>query len=289
MTADADKPELAIFHSLARTGCTIFSRYVGAMDGVYLYSEIHPDGPPLSKSQTAGTGHLALSALVQAAAHGLDILENPEDLLTVGALPNSLEQLSQVIEATKTSGNAPVLRDWSHIDWHGRPFCVPAGGTGALVALLEPHYRLKRAVWVRHPMACYMSIAESATLGTHYRGEAAFDQYIEGWLGFVADNPLDRVVRYEEFLPDPAAAIQKLCQYLDIPFDPQFAAKAAANTNITGDDRAKAEVGLSLFQRPMPVELWDYVRAHQGYQSLVAQLGYDLDELPLGFALLPRQ
>ncbi|MEM6903997.1 MAG: hypothetical protein AAF556_12235 [Pseudomonadota bacterium] len=282
-----DKPKLAIFHALARTGCTIFSRYLGAMDGVVLLSEIHPMGPVVGQAQITGNSHLALNAVVQATAQGLNILDEPEQLLSVGEQPNSVDIIGQVAAVAAQQSQALVLRDWSHLDWHGKPFCEPTGG-GQLVAELATHYELTRAVWARHPLACYMSLVHSEKLAAYYRPDGMFEAYIEGWLGFIGDNPVDRLVRYEDFLPDPGGSLSKMCGYLGLTFDPNYAAKARTNRNITGDDRAKAEADLSLFQRPMPKDFFTQVLGNSDYRQLVAALGYDPEQPPLGYVLTPQ-
>ncbi|MGI9318498.1 MAG: hypothetical protein ACR2QW_14300, partial [bacterium] len=92
------KPTIRILHNMARSGGTLVSKCLGAMDSVRLFSEIHPKANHVE--------YLNLTAQ----AHRWYGLATAKD---VAAQYSFNEGLRRIHSACESEGVVTVLRDWA--------------------------------------------------------------------------------------------------------------------------------------------------------------------------------
>jgi len=264
------KPVVRLVHHMARSGGTLISRCLGSMDGVCLLSEIHPAGatgiqPP----------QMRINPFAQAASwHGLF---GEADAKRFRARPPSFQQLMFMIEQRSSArGMTLVVRDWSHLDWIGVPFCRPTFGS-PLAETFAGAYDVRRFCTVRHPIDQWLSLQNVPMVA---RAGLTIEAYLEGMHGFAKLCVELGFVRYEDFTRGPDESLRTICDALGTGFDPGYAQRWSTYDKITGDvkfSRGGAERIRPLERRPAPEGLVDRFRAHDRYHAIKALLGYEDD------------
>ncbi len=278
------KPVLGMIHSLARSGATIICRHFGAMDHVALFSEIHRDGATLIKQEMPPPANAALNIRIQGAMwFGLYSAGEAQSVIAAAEEPNTPELIQEVIERCQSKGLTPVIRDWSHMDFMGLPFRAPTPHL-SLYHELSGYYDIRQTSIVRHPLGNYMSMVNSATL-KQFIGTDGFEHFIEGYRQFIEAVPADSMIRYEDFLADKTGTIQKLADYMGIPFDPDFETKAANNTRITGDAAGKGLTQYAGTLKTIDKAIFDMATSNNPYRNAAETAGYDPDSVPSGYTI----
>jgi hypothetical protein len=211
------RPTLRILHHMARSGGTIISRCLGAMDRVVLLSEIHPLGTrvynPLEQAED-WYGLLTQDDIARASSTTLDFAD----------------AIELVEQRCREQGRLLVLRDWSHIDYTGVPFTRPVYHS-QLVRVLESRFRLLRFSTVRHPLDQWLSMNRQAIM----RGKISPPAYLKGFRAFAQMAGETGFIRYEDFTQHPDNALRTICTELNLPFDPAWQQGWQSNVFVTGD------------------------------------------------------
>jgi protein O-GlcNAc transferase len=246
------------------------------MNGVCLLSEISP----------LGTSHF--NPLRQTADwYGLVQPEEIRDLPDQQAFGDAIHQISR---RAREHGLTLVVRDWSHLDWIGFPFVdPPMQFSWQTIDDDQDSSRLPengaswlgpRCATVRHPVDQYLStktlgiLKESWNDAAVWRGMRAFAEAIQSMPWF----------RYEDFLADPAGALQSLCDAMAIPYDPCWEQRWASYDKITGDTLALRRTMIRPIERkPVEPVFWRQVGDNEDFYATLELLGYSVPE-PLRFA-----
>lgn len=269
MAKARSKPVVRLLHHMARSGGTLISRCLGSMDGVCLFSEIHPAG-----ATTIQPARFRISPLRQAVEwHGLF---TQDDLKRLAQRKLTFQQLMYMIEQKASArGRALLLRDWSHLDWIGLPFCRP--GFGSPLAECFRGYEVKRFCTVRHPIDQWLSLMKLPLVA---QSGLTVNQYLEGMRGFSELCSAIGFVRYEDLTRAPDEHLRTICGALAIDFDAGYAERWSSYTKVTGDtnfSRGGAEQIRPLERRPAPEGLVQTFRADERYQQIKELLGYETD------------
>ena len=248
--------QLRIIHHLARSGGTLFSRCLGVMPEVRLFSEIHPKGLDFY--------------------HPLQQAQEWYGLYAQGESPNTqvtgFSEMIQFLDQRCRDRNLiPVIRDWNHLDFTGIPFCWPEYEFG-LVEALEKDFQLIRAITVRHPLDQWLSLEKQMP----WLGRINLEQYMLGVRRFAEHAKRHGFLRYEDFTASPPEAMKALCDVLDLEYDPAFLSRWQENQHVTGDvvgNRAGGEIR-SLPRKPVPEHLRTRLRACKDYQKALELLDY---------------
>ncbi len=254
------KPRLRILHNLARSGGTVIGRCLACMEGVALLSEIHPRGTHI------------FNPLGQ--AREWFGLPEPRDILKLGeAGPIPFDEAIALIDRRlRERGLRLVLRDWSQLDFMGAPVVADPPGHSLLATALGPRFELLRFATVRHPFDQWLSCRKLPSIA-----ELPAERFMRGCRRFAELARETGFLRYEDFCADPAAAMRRICDALDLPFDPTFHDKQAGWTRITGDspDYGRGDgVVRRLERRPFdPAELARIQRIPD-YHATLELLGY---------------
>ncbi len=254
------RPRLRILHNLARSGGTVISRSLACMDGVALLSEIHP----------RGTGFFNP---LQQAMDWFRLVE-PRDILALReAGPIHFDDAIALIAArARQRGLALVLRDWSQLDFMGVPLVPDPPGHSLLADILGHRFALIRFATVRHPFDQWLSCLKVPSIA-----DLPPDRFMRGYRRFAELARETGFVRYEDFCADPPAVMRRICEALELPFDPAFPEKQAGWTRITGDSsdygRGRGPI-CKLKRRPFDPDLLARVENLPDYRASLELLGY---------------
>lgn len=257
-------PTARLIHNLARSGGTIVGKCLGAMDGVYLLSEINPRGTgrfdPLDQ---ADRWFGLLTDDDRAQAPGLDFAD----------------AIALIDERVRERGGYLVIRDWNHLDFVGVPYAPGPAGRLALADALADRFDVRSISLVRHPI----DQVESFFRAIRGAGEVPIDAVLSGARKFAEAAVATGFVRYEDFAADPDRVLGEICAALDVPFDAGYRTRWQAYATITGDttgSRGGLEAIRPVPRKAVPPHIMDYLLASEDYRQTCALLGYDTGEAP---------
>lgn len=255
------KPRIRILHHMARTGGTLICRCLASMNNVVLLSEIHPGGMKVfNPLRQADTWYGLLRPDEVARARSGEI--------------GFVEAIRLIAMRCISEGRLLVLREWSHLDYIGIPFCSPTFRS-ALAKVLEPEFELLRFSTVRHPQDQWLSLSRNPI----YRETLGAVRFLRSTRRFAEAAVETGFVRYEDFTREPDAALQTICSALDLGFDPGYQTRWMNHANITGDVRP-GRAGRVI--APLPRQAMDpreerHFRGLANYAETTALLGYPPD------------
>jgi hypothetical protein len=116
----------------------------------------------------------------------------------------------------------------------------------------------KYVVLTRHPVAVFSSFANSFFDGRFDIAEShdpVINRYVPALASFLRQRDVPFVhVRYEDFVEDPARWLEKICEYVGVPFEPgalDYASKAAPEAATTTSGRPLGDpIGVKRHSRP---------------------------------------
>jgi len=233
------------------------------MRGVVVLSEVHPE----NLVQT--------NPMAQAVEwFGLISRERARSWRRRGG-PTFVEFIGACREAASARGDTLVIREWSHLDYHGVPFTAPTMRS-ALREALAPSFELVEVCSVRHPIDQYLSL-----MGTAIGPALGLGAYLDGVDAFAREARETGFVRYEDFTREPDAALASLCGSLGIAFDEGYKDRWFENITVTGDTAkgigrgaARREIEPLARREPAP-DLLGRFRASAAYRDACAALGYE--------------
>lgn len=264
------KPKVAILHHLARTGGTLMSRCLGSMRTVYLLSEAHPLGMRwINPVQQAVEWH----RLMTPAEARVMLARGPVRFDTLVAL---------LAERAAQRGRTLVVRDWTHLDFHGVPYAEPGMRCRTAVALAQA-CRTTRYATVRHPIDQWVSVSALPRV----RETLGIDAYLAGCHAFARTAARLGFGRYEDFTRDPEGELRAMCRWLRVEYDPSWRTRWTGNQHVTGDtgpDRARpTEIRPSRRRSVEPGILRAFER-NDDYWETLRLLGYEHRRAPAGGA-----
>lgn len=248
-----------MIHHAACTGGTLIVKCLAAMPNVLVLNEIDPFSP---LGFDPGNPNFRPSDLLALLREG----DNYVDEALLEKL--FLESFRVLHHETSMEGRRLVLRDHSHSHFF----------TGEQVrarptfrTFLASTYRTVSVVTVRDPVDSYLSLVESRWL--HFT-PATFDEYCRRYHAFLdayADEPL---VRYEDFVADPAAVARGICDELELEFATTFT-DTFDSFRFSGDSGRRGAVIEARPRKVMNDAFVEEVRASEAYVSLARRLGYE--------------
>lgn len=258
------KPKIRVLQHLARSGGTLISRCLGCMRGVMLFSEVHPDTMRfISAVRQAIDWH-------QLVSEG----EARQWKMTGDALFAQVFVLANYRAQQK--GGVLLLRDWSHIDYHGVPYQRPTMRPRIVEALSGP-FEVVRTATVRHPIDQYLSLLNLEIM----RGvPMPIGAYLEGCLKFAEEAVRVGFIRYEDFTRAPDEHLRLLCERLEMEFDPTYAERWSGFEHITGDTtgtRGGRQEIRPLKRRSNDPGLVAKFQSFESYAKIKEILGYEED------------
>jgi len=213
-----------MIHNMGRSGSTLMCKCLGCMQGVVLLSELHPHVWP------------SFNPLNQALRwFGLLTQAEIDDLQKRGSI--SYTQVIELIEQRcRERGDILVLRDWAHLDFTGLPFVTNPSYRPLLYSELAQSFDIIRISTTRDPVTQWQSLIQlDVMLKPLQSGTFSLDKFLVGYRKYAELCVETGFIRYEDFLQNPDQEMNKLCDHLQIKFDPDFINKWPDYKTITGD------------------------------------------------------
>jgi hypothetical protein len=267
------KPEIAVLHSLARSGGTLVSKCVACMPNLVLLSEIHPR-------------HAFFDPLTQ--AHEWYGLLDREELaeLQQNGQPAYLAGIRLIHDRCTALGKKLVIRDWTHVDFTPGPYPVHPSLQLYQANVLREHFTVRQIALVRDPLDSYLSLVQLLD----YRGRLDVLTYLKGVRVFADAAAAVGFVRYEDFCADPSAVLETICSALNLDYDESYSERFVHYSGITGDsyrpeqqltltgervgDRTCSSIRLPPHRSGYP-ELAKHLANHPDFVHILRSLGYD--------------
>jgi len=200
-----------------RSGSTLLTRMLGAHSAIHAPDEPHLLTPLAHLGYYAAVERAPYDPLPRGEEEYLDALRACTDRLYAGLLEGSGARLL----LDKTPAYALVLD---------------------FVARLYPEARY--IVLTRNPLAVWSSYVQSFFDGDHRVAHAwnpLLERYVPAVGRFLRERPVPLLhVCYEELVADPEAELRRLCQHLELPFEP---AMVEYGSTAAGATRAAAGLG----------------------------------------------
>ncbi len=259
---------------MARSGSTLMCRCLGCMEGVVLLSELHPLA--------------SLDGAFRQAKEWFGLLtQNDIAELQKPGSANYTKAIVLIEQRCRERGATLILRDWAHLDYTGYPYLAP-GYRPLLYTELAESFDIVRISTTRDPVTQWQSLIRLDMMRKPPQaGTFGLDQFLVGYRKYAELCVETGFIRYEDFLLDPDLAMRKLCDHLQIKFDPGFINKWPDYKTITGDTpdpnspneiRMPYDSNKILLPPKRPVEpgLKKRFLANADYHRACELLGYDL-------------
>lgn len=266
-TGGPAKPSLRILHHLARSGGTLICRCLAAMDGIYLFSEIHPLTPTIDRRFARTRQHLDL-LFQDRQWHGLLDRADREALRRADGI-DFVATVRLLWQRAGAAGGALLLRDWSHLDFTALPFLPTCSYRSRLVEALEADFEIVNTATVRHPVEQWHSLGR---IGLTAAGLEA-DSFLRGYRKFAELAAEIGFLRFEDFTARPDATLELLCGRLALDFDPAYEDRWWRHDKVTGDPPSRKAI-VPAPARPRDPDLLERFRANPDYRAAVEMLGY---------------
>ncbi len=263
------KQKIRMIHNMARSGSTLMCKNLGCMEGVVLLSELHPRAWKLFNP-------------IKQAQEWFGLL-NQDDIAGLNKQNDfSYTQVIMLIEQRcQERGDTLVLRDWGHFDYTGLPF-VPAPDYRPMLYMeLAGSFDIIRISTTRDPVTQWQSLIQLAVMNEPLRtGAFSLEKFLVGYRKYAELSAETGFIRYEDFLVNPDMEMRKLCNHLQIDFDPDFIKKWPEYKTITGDVLVpgRSVKILPRTKRAVEPELKIKFLANSDYRSACELLGYALLE-----------
>lgn len=198
------KPIIRTVHHLSCTGGTLISKCIACMPNVALISETHPF--------VVGKTHFnPIDPIQQLFSQGL-VSDKEEALKYV--FRSRIEAVSHL---SKLEGRVLILRDHTHSDYLGNN--APQNfRLKSVLNCLKYEFDIKSVMTLRNPVDTYLSLKKNGWSN----GVKSFDEYCKRIILMLNAYKSTPHYHYEDFCLDPDAILDKICNNLDIEFDPSY-------------------------------------------------------------------
>lgn len=237
-----------VVHHLACSGGTIMSRCLCAMPGVVLLSEIHPTMNMRRRSDP----------LLQAK----DAYALVDDADLAAAF---VREIRLVKDRCDDAGRPLIIRDHTSADFFADRF-----DELTTARVLADHFDVVRVCTVRHPIDAWLGMRAQDWMPLQ------LEAYCERFARFAARAAETGFERYEDFVLDPGASMERVCGQLAVPFAPDFLRRLdQAGAHLTGASGRQSVVRIEPRPRRVIDEATlDRFQQAESYRRAVATLGY---------------
>ena len=199
---------IRIIHNLPRSGGTIFAKSVSAQRDIILLSEIHPIGPKIREKMGVETDWGDPLYQLYNWYHLLDIKEYNE---IKNSNLNFLSKIKFINNKIKNQKKTLIIRDWSFIDFFGRPYVKPNQKL-SLYEILSSDFKIKNIFLIRDPIEMFISCNQKLVF---FRDNYTFDIFLDGYGSFLKNIKYDEFIIFEKFVQNPSLNLKKVSKILN--------------------------------------------------------------------------
>ncbi|MFD2113976.1 sulfotransferase [Thiorhodococcus fuscus] len=253
-----EPPPVRTLHHLACTGGTLISRCIAAQPNTQVLSEVDP----LSPFVPGGFLPTDLIGLSRFSSRPAD-QETQIQLFLAG--------LRVLYDQTTRDGQHLILRDHSHGHFN---FSDTVQERPSLREIVSRAFPVKSLISVRHPFDSYLSLQDTGWV-QHFT-PPTLDEYAKRYHAFLDTYRHCERIRYEDFVADPEAIMQKICNALVLGYSPDFPDTFYA-IELSGDSGRRGDVIGPRPRRTHPQTLEQEARDSESFMNLLTRLDYSLD------------
>lgn len=253
------KPEpIRTVHHFACTGGSLISKCIASMPNIQLLSEVDP----LSTLRTVPTKQqftpTDMVELMRQSTRGT----SAEFIINI-----FLNNLEAVYSNSLRCGLRLVLRDHAHSH-----YCKGASIAELpnLLGIIATKFPTLSVVTVRDPIDSYLSLKFN---GWVQFSPPTFDEYCARYAAFIRSYEGCPIIRFEDFVIDPPTEMKRICDLLNLPFNPDFQELFSVH-KISGDSGRTGDVIEARPQRSMDAVLLNEIEKSSIYQYVRSMLGY---------------
>lgn len=182
-----------------------------------------------------------------------------------------LAGLAVLYTQARRQGEHLVLREHSHGQFH---FGAAVPERPTLRAIVQRAYPTRALVTVRHPFDTFLSLQDTGWV-QHF-SPPTLDEYARRVHAFLDAHAGCPLVRYEDFVADPAATMQRIFEVLELGYNSDFVESFAA-IELSGDTGRRGDRISPRPRRAHPPALEQEARASEAFQTLLDRLDYGFD------------
>lgn len=253
-----DPPPVRTLHHLACTGGTLISRCIAAQPNTHVLSEVDPLSP-FVPGGFLPTDLIGLSRFSSRPAER----ETQIQIFLAG--------LGILYNQANRDGQHLMLRDHSHGHFNFGD-AVPERPT--LRDILSRVFPVKPLISVRHPLDAYLSLQDTGWV-QHF-SPPTINEYAQRHHAFLDAHQDCPLIRYEDFVADPAEVMQRICAHLDLGYNPDFPNTFTA-IELSGDSGRAGNTISPRPRRPHPPALEEEARDSEPFMTLLERLDYRMD------------
>jgi hypothetical protein len=256
------KPVIRVIHHLACSGGTLISKCISAMPNVYLLSEAHP----FSDLHLGAGKPKFLPTDISTLSRHAGIPQQHEL-----ARKMFLESIKITEQHLTNMGSYLVIRDHTHSDYSlgetERPY-------SSIVNVLQSHYNVSSLLTIRDPIDSYAALVKNKWLNFSPR---TFDEYCRRYNVMLNHFEHANIVRFEDYVADPRGEMQKICEFLSIPYSELFE-DIFGVFRVTGDS-GRSSVIIGSRERIAPEYVLNQCKNSKEYQKICDAGWYNAPEI----------
>ena len=228
---------IRIIHNLPRSGGTIFAKSISAQKDVVLLSEIHPIGPEIRENMGVQPNWGDPLYQFQNWYNLLDINEYNE---VKNSNLDFLSKIKFINKKIKNQKKTLIIRDWSFVDFFGRPYVKPSQKL-SLIETLSNDFEINNIFLIRDPIEMFISCNQKLVF---FQNNYSFDIFLDGYSAYLNKITYDKFIIFENFIQKPSQNLKKISKILNFEFDENFN-QNLKNINITGDIEASKSININ--------------------------------------------
>ncbi|MEM9015313.1 MAG: sulfotransferase [Pseudomonadota bacterium] len=248
---------LPMIHHFACTGGTILSRCLGAQPNVALLSEIDP----LSPSPLGKPGFAPYDLIRQ--------LQTGPRIVSVDTVSDIfIDYLSSLYDNVTALGYHLVIRDHTHSH-----FCVRSSPDSrkSIAEILGKQFEIRSVLTVRHPLDSFLSLRRK---GWVMFAPDTMEEYAKRYTEFLDRYPNAPIVKYEDFVEDPASTARLMTSKLGLSYFENWE-KVVPLVRYSGDSGRSGDKVSIRERRPVSGELMKELDSSAAYRALCSRLRYE--------------
>ena len=229
---------IRIIHNLPRTGGTIISKSVSAKKNIILLSEIHPEGIEIRK-------RMGVQPDWGDPLYQFQSWYNPFKVEEYDKIKSSnidfLSKIKLINNKVKNENKKLIIRDWSFIDFLGKPYVEPKE-KNSLYEILSNDFEIKNIYLLRDPIEMFISCNTKLSFFTK---NYTFDLFLKGYNAYLDNIKGNKFIKFEKFIHNTSENLKKISEILDFEYDEDYY-KNLENTKITGDVGATKSTAIGI-------------------------------------------
>tara|TARA_B100001559_G_C16385902_1_gene568801 strand:+ start:213 stop:1010 length:798 start_codon:yes stop_codon:yes gene_type:complete len=259
---------IGIIHNLPRVGGTIISKSISAQKDIALLSEIHPQGIKVRDMMKVDTN---LGDPLYQAQNWYNLFKIDDYNELVKSQLNFLDKIKIINEKIKKQNKFLILRDWSFIDYLGKPFIEPTN-KNILLELLRKDFEIKNIFLLRDPLETFLSCMKKLPF---FSKNYSFDKFLDGYNSFLKDINNENVIHFENFAERPDEILNQISIIFNFKFNKDYKQKLKT-THITGDVAASQATEIyqskKIASELLDIEQKKKISQNNKYNEILAKL-----------------